>query len=613
MKSLIKAIFVNTVSLALIGAGLIAMMIFGIVLLFAAAAGSQKSLGPVQGAVLVFDLNVNLTESAPATTPEEAIANALSGDETPRLSLHRVIQAMDRARNDPAISGLFLHGTLRTDGYSSGFAALKELREAIVDFQAAGKPVHAYLVSPAQRDYYLASAASNITLNPFGELPVLGLHSESPYFAAALQKYGVGIQVTRVGKFKSAVEPFLLDRMSDESREQTRALLGDLWSQYTTAVESSRGLPPGTLQQLADTRGILDAPAALSAKLVDKAAHLPEVFAELSALAVSKGATNVPGSFAQVDLRAYLAQDDAAQELAALGRSHPPHIALVCAEGEIVDGDISQPGLIAGDRLARELRALRRDPSVKAVVLRVNSPGGSVVASEVIAHELAALRAKKIPLVVSMGTVAASGGYWISAFSDRIFAEPNTITGSIGVFGLLPNVQKLAGDHGISFDGVGTGKFSGAETITRPKTPEELALVQTLVDDIYQKFLQKVADARHLKLEQVHEIAQGRVWSGEDAQQLGLVDELGGLQSALRHAAGAAKLGSDCEVIQYPKEKRLPDAIRELMEKSNPRPVASADPVTRLLADAKAELRVLRTLNDPRGVYARLPVTLRID
>jgi protease IV len=289
-------------------------------------------------------------------------------------------------------------------------------------------------------------------------------------------------------------------------------------------------------------------------------------------------------------------------------------IAVVYAEGEIVDGE-GEPDNVGGSRFSRILRRLRQDPNVKAVVLRVNSPGGSASASEVIQREVRLIKKVK-PIVISMGSYAASGGYWISTYGDRIFAEPSTITGSIGVFGMQFDVKKLANDFGLTFDSVKTGKFADALTISRPKTPEELAVFQRMVDWIYAEFITKVAEGRGLDRAKVEEIAQGRVWSGTEAKELGLVDELGGLDAAIAYAAQKAGLGSHYRLQEYPRQKELFEALQDIFEKNAPgfaHTKEGSGLAAKIAQKIEAELKVLRSFNDPTGVYARLPMNLPIQ
>jgi protease-4 len=290
-----------------------------------------------------------------------------------------------------------------------------------------------------------------------------------------------------------------------------------------------------------------------------------------------------------------------------LGEHGGNEVAILYLEGEIVDG-WGEVTSIGGDRYAAELRQLRKDDDVKAVVLRVNSPGGSAFASESIQHEIIALKAKK-PVIVSMGNYAASGGYWVSTYSDHIFAEPNTLTGSIGVFGMFVDVQKVANDFGVTFDSAKTGNYADFETIARPKTEQELALAQARVDDLYNKFLDKVSKSRQIPLETLGQIAQGRVWAGKEALDLHLIDEFGGLENAITYAANKANLGINYHVQEYPEPMTFADTLAALFNnQSEPVSHAKADPLTRAFLKMKADLSSLRDFNDPTGLYARMPM-----
>jgi protease-4 len=363
-------------------------------------------------------------------------------------------------------------------------------------------------------------------------------------------------------------------------------------------VAKDRKKAPADLQAIADEKGLVEADEAKKLGLVDRIAPYDEVLDELKKLA---GRQPKDKDFPQITLATYAGIPGEAKT----GRAR---IAVVVAEGEIVDGE-GKSSQVGGERLSRELRRLRLDERVKAVVLRVNSPGGSASASELIQREV--ILTKKVkPLVVSMGHLAASGGYWISTYGDRIFAEPSTITGSIGVFGLLPNVKKLANEHGITWDSVQTAKLANPMTLTRPKSEVELTRIQGLVDHIYEQFVAKVADSRKMKKEAVHEIAQGRVWSGQEAVKLGLVDELGGLGAAIRHAAKMAKAENDFYVAG---PEREPDALKELLKglgQGKPRKLAKPGPVDALAESFRLQLERLASLNDPQGVYARMPFEL---
>jgi protease-4 len=444
-----------------------------------------------------------------------------------------------------------------------------------------------------------------------------GLASQPMFFTGAFEKFGIGVQVTRVGKYKSAVEPFTLKQMSPENRAQIQKLLDDVWATLTASIETARKLPAGAIQKAVDEKGLIRADDALKLKLVDRIAYLDEVLAEL------KTATGRPGSsqpFKQIGLKDYarhvstggLAAKRQGEGKIELAGGDKGKIAIVYAEGEIVDGSGNEDGYVYGEKTSRLLRQIRQDDSISAVVLRVNSPGGSVTASEAILREVRLIQKDK-PVIVSMGTVAASGGYWIATASDRVFAEPTTITGSIGVYGMFLNFQGLANDKlGLTFDTVKTGKFADAATIIRPKTEAELAIFQDSVDWVYDQFISKVTDARKLDRKVVEEIAQGRVWSGSEALKLKLVDELGGLADAVKYAATKAELGDNFRVAEYPRKKQFAEQFTEAME-GRRREQSFGGPVGVFFRELTTELKALSKFNDPRGLYARLPFELRLN
>jgi protease-4 len=416
------------------------------------------------------------------------------------------------------------------------------------------------------------------------------------YLAGALQKYGIGVQVTRVGKYKSAVEPFITDKMSDADREQTQKLLADLWSDISPAIEEARHLPAGSLQQMITQQGLIDPQTAVKSGLGTDLATLPQVVAELR-----KQYGTERNSFPQVALNTYVNT--------LRSPTTGSRVAIIYAEGDIVDGE-GQPGEIGGDKLAREIHRFGEDDSVKAIVFRVNSPGGSALASEVIRRELERALAKK-PVIVSMGTVAASGGYWISTSATRVLAEPSTITGSIGVFGLLPNVQKLANDNGVTFDSVTTTPFDLLGTPFRPQTPAELGVIQKEVDKIYGDFIDRVSQARKIPPDKVNEIAQGRVWSGSEALKLRLVDEIGGLREALTYAGRQVGLGDHPPFVEYPARKEFNQWLAEMLRGRERPPVTKTGPLGLAIQALKEDLQSVEALNDPENVYARLPIGIR--
>ena len=599
MKNFITSMLGALVALIVFTTGA-ALLFIGFIGAIVALGQSKKAPTVADNSYLVFDLSTNITDAPPPFDLGD-----LTNGKSDTLQLRSITRTLHFAARDPKIKGLLLIGNLSPDGLGTGYAALKEVRAALADFQQS-KPIVAYIDYATTKDYYLASVAHEVVLDPFGELIMPGLASEPWFLAGAFEKYGIGIQVTRVGKFKSYVETYTRTDMSPESREQLQLLLGDIWGTLLADVGRSRALKPEQIQKTVDTEGLIKPSVALSAHLVDKLGYRDEIIEQLKR---DTGVTAATESFRQVDF-GYYAKNNVTRYSG--GGSQ---VAVVYAEGDIVEGEGTATD-IGGVRFARELRELREDDAVKAIVLRVNSPGGSVTASETIQRELRLARKVK-PVIVSMGSYAASGGYWISAYGDRIFAEPTTITGSIGVFGILPNIQKLANDHGVTFDSVKTGRFAdGLLTVARPRTPEELAVFQRGVDWAYSQFLSKVAEGRKMSVDQVNEIGQGRVWSGTEAVKNGLVDEIGGLDAAIRYAGKKADLGEHFKVTEFPRSRNFSEAVAEALGKFTPSSLHIQQQQTGLVGELTAritsELSFLQSLNDPNGVYARMPVELQI-
>jgi protease IV len=577
-----------------------AACLLGLLLLAFLATRLNQSEPIADHSMLVLDLADGITDRPAADESARMLRDVLGTGGT--VSLRAVTQSLRAAATDPRVAGVYLRGSIQPMGYESGLAALKEVREALLAFRQSGKPVIAYLVDPNQRDLYLASVAEPIWLNPSGTVEWHGLAATGTFFKGLGDRYGVEFQPIRHGKFKSAVEPFLREDFSPESREQLGALLHTAWTEITRGIAEARKLKPEALDALAENQLLLRAEQAKTAGLVTGTAFEGEVLDKLRTLTQAKADSPIP----------HVAVADYAQDVsqrAAKAGAASDKIAVVYAEGEIVDGAASGMGAdtIAGDTFAKMLREVREDSHVKAVVLRVNSPGGSATASDVILDELRRLR-KTRPVIVSMGTVAASGGYLISTASDRIFAEPATITGSIGVFGMALNVKKLANDHGLTFDAVKTAPHADFGTMVQPMSELEMLKVQELIDGTYLDFLKDVAACRKMTTNQVDELAQGRVWSGADALQHGLVDELGGLDAAIADAAKRAKLGK-YTVAEYPAARNW---LRELLEGLD----QQKDPLARLglqhgaAGEVRAQLQFLNQFKARPGVYARLPFNL---
>jgi protease-4 len=571
------------------------LVVGGLLLLFVVMIASMAPTLPTvpSKAVLVLNLSRSLPDRPAEDDTATAIQKAIQGDLSQDLALPSLIYALDRASEDQKISGLFITGTLQ----SAGSAALLELRQALERFKEK-KTIISYNQVWGRRELYLCAGLGELIINPFGVLDITAPSANLTFFANAFRKYGIDVQVTRVGRYKSAVEPFTSDRMSPENRDQVKAYLDEIWDAYKTVIATGRGVEQTLIQQLADTKGYMNAKDALAESLVDSQAYYDEV---LDKLKVMTGREVSSRDFPQIDVETYIKVPGSPQ------RSRN-RIAIVVAEGDIVDGS-GASGQVGGDSLARELRALRMDKNVKAVVMRVNSPGGSAMASDVIQREVIALKNEK-PLVVSMGNTAASGGYWISTYANRIFVQPMTLTGSIGVFGMFPNVQKLAADHGITFDSVQTARL-GSPSLLRPMNTEEQLRAQALVDFVYDQFLEKVSESRKVEIGVLKDIAQGRIWTGRKAIELGLADEIGGLDDAIKHAAKLANIEDDYSADRPEAPKPALERFLESLSGSGSKRLAKGQ-----FDEAKNELEALflrlRSLNDPNGVYAMSPVGIAV-
>ncbi len=606
--------FIKQTFASLIGS-LLGLFIFvglsstGFFLLLFAAASTDSGPKVKDSSMLVFDLSTQITDGK--LDSGLVLQQALSGNFKKQMTLRSVLDALEQARTDKRIVGVYLDARDTSGTGSAGFATLKEIRKALTKFRDTGKKVVAYGVGWGEKEYYLSSVADTVVVNPYGGMEINGLSSQPMFLAGALEKFGVGVQIVRVGKFKGAVEPLVLKQLSPENREQIQTLLDDLWGEWRGTVGKSRKMTPQQLQAIADSKGLLEASEAKTNGLVDKVAYYDEVVTELKELTKTDSKEK---SFEQIDLNEYatLAERNLSK------RNSENKIAVVYAEGSIVDGD-GDTGEIGGNRFAKIFRNIRQDKDIKSVVLRINSPGGSATASEIIQREIRLTRDVK-PVVVSMGDTAASGGYWIAVDSNRIFAEPNTITGSIGVFGSIPNFQKLANDNGITWDSVKTGKYADIGTTTRPQTEAELAIFQNSVNRIYGKFIDKVAKGRNLPQSKVADIAQGRVWSGKAAKDIGLVDEIGGLNAAIEYAATEAKLGDKWELQEYPRRSSFSERFfgkvaedTQTVFKTSKNPLKDNHPLTVEFEKLQAEIATLQNMNDPLGVYARLPFNLIIE
>ncbi|GAB3029330.1 signal peptide peptidase SppA [Oleiagrimonas citrea] len=514
------------------------VIFFGLLLLlFSMLSGSNKP-EVKRDSVLVLQPQGQLVEQY-SVAPLERMLAGLSGDPIGQVQVRDLVAAIDHARTDSRITRIvLLPGELR----AGGFAALREVGAALDRFRASGKPVDVWAPSMDRSQYYLAAHGSKVLLDPMGGLLITGLSSYRLFYKDLLDKLGVDVHLFRVGQFKSAAEPYVLDQASPQAKEADAYWMGGLWKQWLNDVAKQRKLNPDALRQSVDS--VTDRLAAAGGDLGKLAVedHLVDGLATRRDLVMMLRKDGVPAGakgqgIREIDMKDYL------RAVSGPVSSSRDHVAVIVAEGEIVGGK-QRPGKIGGASTAQQLYRARMDRHVRAVVLRVDSPGGEVYAAERIRRQVALLRADGKPVVVSMGDVAASGGYWISMNADRIFAEPNTITGSIGIFGMVYNVPGLLNKIGVHNDGVGVGPLAGAGDITRPLNPQMAQLMQGVIDKGYRDFVGGVAKARGKTFKQIDAIAQGRVWTGTQALQRGLVDQLGGVRDAIAYAAKKAGLKS---------------------------------------------------------------------
>ncbi len=564
-----------------------------VVLVIAGIVGGDDRPEVKKDSILTLNLGIPISDKPLNQGIGDAVQSAMGNGIEKTNTLRSVTQAINHASSDSRITALYIHGATARAGYYSGWAALKEVRQAIEQFKESGKPVIAYETALDEAGLYMMSIADEFYLNPMGYIEFNGFAAQIMFFKKAFDKYGVDVQVTKVGKYKSAVEPFLLEGMSQPNREQLELLLNDFFDETVNGIANARGCDSDLLRNLSDTQGFLTAKVAMSHSLIDEAVFYDDVIARLRELTGTKDGEKIER---QIDVTSYYtAIKDTKQK--------DDRIAIIYAEGTIVDGGSEKE--VGGDHVAQLLRKAREDENVKAVVLRVNSPGGSALASDVIQRETRLIKESK-PFVVSMGTVAASGGYWISTYADQIFAQPNTVTGSIGVFGMFPNFQKIMNEHGVVVDVAKTSTMADSNSSYRPKTEAELAVFQTFVDEIYEIFLSKVMEGRKLERAHVAEIAEGRVWSGVQALNLGLVDQLGGLDEAVADAAKRANLTGKYSIVDYQKSKSFADELMSMagMDQTQLDQSVTAD-LTRLWHD-------LQSLQSQQGVQAKMPFELVI-
>jgi protease-4 len=589
MKDFLKNVLATVVGIFLFMAVTGLFMVMSII---GMVASGEQTKSVKDNSVLVMNLSGILAERGESNPLSEFMGNSNQS-----LGLDDMLAAIKKAKSNDKIKGIYIEaGAFSPDSYAS----LQALRRALSDFRKSGKWIVAYADTYTQGSYYLASVADHVWLNPQGQVDWHGLAAQKMYFKGLMEKFGVKMQVAKVGSYKSAVEQFINDKMSDADREQTEAYINGIWQQVTTDVAASRKLTQATLNEYADSLITLSASKQfVTAKLVDKLLYTDQVKAEVKKLLDIDEDDDI-NQLSIGDMKNVKDKDRDGEE-----------IAVYYAYGNIVDGNaggqFSREHVIDAQVVCKDLEELMDDDDVKAVVLRINSGGGSAYASEQIWHQIMELKKKK-PVVVSMGGMAASGGYYISAPANWIIAEPTTLTGSIGIFGMFPDMSGLLTDKlGLRFDEVKTNKYSALGTNARPFTADEMAHLESYIDRGYKLFRQRVADGRKLTTEQVEAIAQGHVWLGKDALSIRLVDQLGSLDDAVAKAAKLAKL-DEYHTNAYPGEQDWFDSFMNEASNGN-----YLDEQLRLgLGVLYEPFLLMRTINSQDAIQARVPYYINI-
>jgi len=574
--------------------GVIITTLLGILVLFGiigAVAGSKESVTELKpNSVYEIKLEGNLIDRSKDDPFSVAFAQAMGKTAERTMGLDDLLANIKKAKTDANIVGIYLNG----GSLSGGFASFKEIRNALIDFKKSGKFIVAYADNYSQKDYYLVSVANKILINPQGMLELKGLSAQTMFFKNTLDKLGIEMQIVKVGTYKSAVEPLITTKMSDANREQVTVYMGSIWKTFLTEVSASRKISVEKLNAYADEM------------LMFQPTEKAKQYGLVDGLVYADEADSVLKTFVkelEKDKEVTLVKHSAMTKLPETNKYDKNKVAVIYAVGEITDAD--GEGIVAKD-IVKTINDVAKDSAVKAVVLRVSSPGGSAYASEQIWHALNKLKAKKT-LIVSMGDYAASGGYYISCMADNIVAQPNTITGSIGIFGVIPNISGLNEKLGLTYDGVKTNKMSDAITVNRKFTPEERDLMQNYVNRGYELFVKRCANGRKMKTEQIKAIAEGRVWTGEDAIKNGLVDKIGGLNDAIKLAVTKAKLKT-YNVSEYPEKETFESKFMKSF---------GDDVETRFLKAQLGEqyklFKQVRNLDKINGIQARLPYDLNIQ
>ena len=585
MKDFIKFTFASVLGVVLAG---IVFTILGIVTMVGMVASSDTETTVKENSIFVLDLNGVLSERV-----EENPFQSIMGDDMQSIGLDDLLSAIQKAKDNENIKGIYLQPA----NFSASFASLEEIRQALLQFKESGKFIVAYADQYTQGMYYLASVADKLIVNPQGSIGWHGLASETIFFKDLLKKVGIDMQVFKVGTYKSAVEPFIATEMSDANREQITAFLTSIWGRLLEDISASRNIPVEKLNEYADSyMDLKQADEYIACGLADTLLYKDGVLNYLK---------QKTGRAADESLRTLSLED-----MKNVKRNVPLDksgniIAVYYAFGGIDDTTSPEEG-INSEKVITDLRKLREDETIKAVVLRVNSPGGSAYGSEQIWNEVVKMKEAK-PVIVSMGDYAASGGYYISCAADYIVADPTTLTGSIGIFGMIPNFENLMTDKlGLHFDVVKTNSHADMGSLSRSFNASEKEIMQNYINNGYKLFVKRCADGRGMSVEAIEKIAEGRVWTGEAAKELGLVDELGGLDKALEIAAQKANVEA-YSVISYPGKSSIFDSILENGKK---------DYINGQLAETFGEyyhfMKSIQNLKEADRIQARLPFDLQI-
>ena len=572
----------------------IVLFIISMVTLFGIMSASDTETIVKKNSVMMLDLNGTLVER----TQEDplGILSQWFGDESNTYGLDDILSSIQKAKENENIKGIYLQAS----SLGASYASLQEIRNALLDFKESGKFIIAYADSYTQGLYYLSSVADKVLLNPKGMIEWRGIASTPLFYKDLLQKIGIEMQVFKVGTYKSAVEPFIATEMSPANREQVTAFITSIWGQVTEGVSASRNIPRDSLNVYAD-RMLMFYPSeeSIQCGLADTLIYRNDVRNYLKKLVEIDEDDNLPlvGLSDMMNVKKNVPKDKSGNV-----------VAIYYASGEITDypGSATSEDGIVGSKVIRDLRKLKDDNDVKAVVLRVNSPGGSAFASEQIWHAVKELKAKK-PVIVSMGDYAASGGYYISCVADTIVAEPTTLTGSIGIFGIIPNAKGLTDKIGLSYDVVKTNKYADFGNIMRPFNEDERSLLQMMITEGYDTFVSRCAEGRQMPKEAIEKIAEGRVWTGETAKKLGLVDELGGIDKALDIAVAKAGI-EGYTVVSYPAKQ---DFFSSLLD-TKPTNYVESQLLKSKLGEFYQQFGLLKNLQEQSMIQARIPFELNV-